>query len=68
MTKHDEVCPKKPVKKQPGEEGFFFLYQIAQMKNGRKYRIVITRTDQLDGVHRAQEEDRIPHKRPKVKQ
>ena len=62
MSKHN--CPEQPKKKRHGQVGFFFSNQTAKMKNGRTYTIVITRTDQLDGLHRAEEEGRPLHQRP----
>ncbi len=61
MTKHK--CPERPPKKHHGQVGFFFSYQTAELTNGHKYTIVITRTEQLPPALRAEEEDRPLHQR-----
>ena len=61
------ICPDRPTKKKPGQEGFFFHCYQAQMNNDYIFNIVITRVDQIPfALHRAQEEDRPLYNRPTV--
>lgn len=65
MTKHK--CPKKPVKKQPGEDGFFFPWYLSKTKDGKcTIRIVVTRDDQLPPALQADCEGRPLSQRPTV--